>query len=252
MSSPMAMETMHTTGDSSSSMSVVFGLLHALQSEICMFVAAAVVYLLVSSRLPSTAKRTAKGISKKCLDESSGDEEASKAKKMAARRAAGSTAPGASRRAGNAAEQEALHLERNAKSIREFGKAGNLQAAIDAFASIKLGCSTMSSSLAYNSVIDACVQCTEMQMALKYLAEVKELGLADVVSYNTIIKGLLSSGDMDSVNGLLTEMAQHGVLASHVTFHSVLHVSVQSGDKDAAWRWLSQMRQAGLAPTCRE
>jgi pentatricopeptide repeat protein len=244
------METMHTTGDNSSSMSVLFGLLHALQSEICMFVAAAVVYLIVSSRLPSTAKRTPKGISKKGLDESSGDEEASKAKKMQARRAAGSTAPGASRRAaGNAAEQEALHLERNAKSIREFGKAGNLQAAIDAFASIKLGCSTMSSSLAHNSVIDACVQCTEMPMALKYLAEVKELGLADVVSYNTIIKGLLSSGDMDAVNGLLTEMAQHGVLASHVTFHSVLHVSVQSGDKDAAWRWLSQMRQAGLAPT---
>jgi len=223
------------------SVTTIFSLLQLMQSEICMFAAAALLYLVVSMRMPSAAKTKAR--SKKSADVSSADEAVS----TNAKKKQGSWRD--AQRAGNAAEQEAVHLEKHAKLIRDFGKAGQLQAAIDAFASIKLGCSTMSSSLAYNSVIDACVQCLDMQLAKQHLAEAKELGLADVVSYNTIIKGLLASGDMVAVNGILAEMKENGVQTSHVTFHSILHASVQSGDRDSAWRWMSQMRQAGLTCT---
>jgi len=225
----------------------IFSMLRLMQSEICMFGAAAVIYLLVSTRLPSKGKKTGKLGAKKGVDsDSSSGDEATDANNKAKGKGKGK----GSKRAGNSVEQEALHLEKCARAIREHGKAGQLQAAVDAFASIQLGCSAgISSSLPFNSIIDACVQCLDMQMAQKYLAEAKELGLADVVSYNMIIKGLLGAGDMSAVNSLLVEMAEKGVQASHVTFHTILNASVQAADRDAAWKWVSQMRSAGLSPT---
>jgi len=158
----------------------IFSMLRLMQSEICMFGAAAVIYLLVSTRLPSKGKKTGKLGAKKGVDsDSSSGDEATDANNKAKGKGKGK----GSKRAGNSVEQEALHLEKCARAIREHGKAGQLQAAVDAFASIQLGCSAgISSSLPFNSIIDACVQCLDMQMAQKYLAEAKELGLADVVS----------------------------------------------------------------------
>jgi len=217
--------------------SMIVSLLSMMQSEVCLFVAAALVYLFVCGLPTSALKKGSKGAS--C------EGAPAKPQKTKPRVASGRNSAAVV----DVAAQEAVHLEKHARSIREFGKEGKLQAAIDAFASIKLGCSTMSSSLPHNSMVDACVQCRDMQMAIKYFEEAKEQGLADVVSYNTIIKGHLISGDMVAVNRLLTEMTEKGVQASHVTFHSLLHASVQTGERDAAWQWLSQMRNAGLAPT---
>jgi pentatricopeptide repeat protein len=223
--------------------SMLFSFFDIFQSEVCMFGAAALVYLFVSSGLPARLKPKVP----KSVDASSDRGGTNQESRL--RAAAGAQKVTDLKRAVvDAAAQEALHLEKNAKLIRDFGKEGKLQDAIDAFASIKLGCSTMT-TLPYNSILDACVQCSDMQKAAKYFADAKELELVDVVSYNTMIKGLLTSGGMEPVKGLLAEMAQQGMKPTHVTFHSILHAAVRGGDRDAAWSWLSELQRAELKPT---
>jgi pentatricopeptide repeat protein len=45
-------------------------------------------------------------------------------------------------------------------------------------------------SKVYNCLLDACIECKALPRALKIFEEMKEQSLADVVSYNTIMKGL--------------------------------------------------------------
>jgi pentatricopeptide repeat protein len=81
-----------------------------------------------------------------------------------------------------------------AKAIMAFGKAGDLNGAVTTFDKLKEG-NVPISPVVYNCLIEACVQCGEMQVALKYLDEAKANGAADVVGYNTAMKGQLAVGD---------------------------------------------------------
>ena len=127
-------------------------------------------------------------------------------------------------------------VTQKAAMIKAYAKDRNLQAAKSVFESFR-----GSNSMLSNSFLDACVQCGDFKQASVHFSDMKRTGHSNVVSYNTIIKGLLTSGDMAAVNCLLAEMAERGLQASHVTFHSILHASVQSGDRDSAWRWMSQI-----------
>lgn len=135
-------------------------------------------------------------------------------------------------------------LVKHARSIRAFGKDGDLQSALALFHSNKHG----ANSLLYNSVLEACVQCQDLRMALQLLQEAKTEGFADTVSYNTVMKGQLAVGDNRAAHQMLEEMTQRGLSASLVTYHKLLNSKVQTGDVRAAWRLVEEMQKARLAP----
>jgi len=95
-------------------------------------------------------------------------------------------------------------LGRQAKAIRAHGKEGNLCGAIAIFDSVKQ--QGKPNSLIYNSLLEACVQCADLRAALEYFVEAKDIGLANVVSYNTVMKGHLATGDGQAAHRLLAEM----------------------------------------------
>jgi len=135
-----------------------------------------------------------------------------------------------------------------AKDIRALGKDGKLGEAMTAFENLKRNDANRS-TLIYNSMLDACVQCGAMGPAIEYLQEAKELALVDVVSFNLIIKGHLASGNTGEAWELLGDMSRSGISPSHVTYHSFLHTSVQAHDRRSAWTCVTQMRAARLKPT---
>jgi len=137
---------------------------------------------------------------------------------------------------------------RQAKAIRMHGKEGNLTAAIAIFDSMKQQGKPTPNSLMYNSLLEACVQCTNLQTALQYFDEAKHLGLANVVSYNTVMKGYLALGDSQSAHQMLDEMTRLGLPASFVTYHALLNARVQAGDVKSSWHLVDEMALAGLAP----
>merc|ERR1719215_2121914 len=93
-------------------------------------------------------------------------------------------------------------LVRHAKAIRTYGKEGDLKSAISLFDTHK----GHANSLLYNCILEACVSCSDLQKTLCYFQEAKEHGLADTVTYNTVMKGQLASGDAQSAHRLLDEM----------------------------------------------
>lgn len=145
-------------------------------------------------------------------------------------------------------ESHSGDLGRQAKAIRSHGKDGQLASAVAIFDSVKEQGKPMPNSLVYNSLLEACVHCQELGAALEYFEEAKGLGLANVVSYNTVMKGYLALGDGQSAHRLLAEMTECGLPASFVTYHALLNARVQAGDLTEAWRLLSDMRAASLVP----
>jgi len=136
---------------------------------------------------------------------------------------------------------------KQAKIIRSYGKDGNFRGAIGIFNQIKQS-QTPLNSLMYNSILEASVQCGDMKAALHYFSMAKQDGQADVVSYNTVMKGHLADGKMNAALQLLKEMSDSNMPASLVTYHGILNARVQMGDARGAWALVEQMKASGLVP----
>eukprot|EP00440_Ansanella_granifera_P014818 gb/GFBE01016110.1/.p1 GENE.gb/GFBE01016110.1/~~gb/GFBE01016110.1/.p1 ORF type:complete len:860 (+),score=257.03 gb/GFBE01016110.1/:1-2580(+) len=141
----------------------------------------------------------------------------------------------------------AYDATRQAKQISNFGKEGNLQAALALFHKLQDSGSTLT-SMTYNCLLDACVECKDLPSALRFFKEMKEKSLADVVSYNTVMKGHMANGDTVAARQLFAEMGQQGFTANRVTYHGLLNTLVSKGDRQGAWKLVDEMtKQHGLS-----
>merc|ERR1719387_1876691 len=87
-----------------------------------------------------------------------------------------------------------------------------------------------------------------MPCALKHFKDAKDKSLADVVSYNIVIKGQLAAGNSKAAHLLVSEMRAAGLSAGLITYHSLLNAKVQAGDAREAWRLIEELKAAGLVP----
>merc|ERR1719424_1369094 len=78
-----------------------------------------------------------------------------------------------------------------ANDIRSCGKNGDLKGAIKVFE--RLG-TQASNTLIWNSMLDSCIECKDMQKAVEFFDQCRANNLADVISYNTMMKGYLANG----------------------------------------------------------
>jgi len=145
------------------------------------------------------------------------------------------------------AESLAGDSAKQAKIIRCYGKDGNLRGAIDMFNQMKQSHVPLN-SLVYNSILEAAVHCGDMGAALNFFDQAKQDSQADVVSFNTVMKGHLADGKMHAALQLLKEMSENGMPATLVTFHGLLNARVQAGDCRGAWSLVEQMKTSGLSP----
>merc|ERR1719515_224365 len=145
-------------------------------------------------------------------------------------------------------EESPEDLAKQVKIIKECGEVKNLQGAVRAFDKLKQKGIQMN-ALIYNCLIDACVQCRDTAAALEYFDQMKQLGFADVVSYNTVLKAHLALGHFPEAQALLQEMAEHGLPANSVTYNEFLSACVAARDRRTMWSIIDQMRAAGTAPS---
>lgn len=138
-------------------------------------------------------------------------------------------------------------MSKYARQISRLGKDGDLRKAVELFQKLKDGGQDLPTFL-YNCLLDACVQCGDVRLALQHFADMKALGLADIVSYNTIMKGQLAIGNLAAAECLLPEIAENGRTANRITYHGLLNARVQKGDSEGAWALVSEMRSANVTP----
>lgn len=132
------------------------------------------------------------------------------------------------------------------KEIRTRGKSGDLEGAIKIFEEQR---AASLNTLMYNSIMDACVECGKPELAMEHFTRARNNGLADVISYNTAMKGFLSQGRASDAKGLLAELSEKGLTPTLASYHGLLNFFVTSGDRVNAWKLIHEMQTKDISPT---
>lgn len=148
-------------------------------------------------------------------------------------------------------ESSPADVAKHITMIRNCAAERNLPAAIAVFESLKKNAVEMNSVI-YNTVIDACVECRDLKAAEHWMKQTKEAGMADVVSFNTLIKAHLADGSFAKARGLMAEMTREGMHPNRVTFNEFLNALVSKGkhgsNRSEIWSLLDEMQQADVKP----
>jgi pentatricopeptide repeat protein len=132
------------------------------------------------------------------------------------------------------------------QDIKACGKNGDLEGAIRLFSEQAEMAAT---GVMYNSIMDACVECGKLDMAMDYFSQARVKGLADIVSYNTAMKGCVSHGKVDAANRLFAELSEKGLAPTLASYHILVNFQVTAGDRVSAWNLFEAMQSAGIRPT---
>ncbi len=105
-------------------------------------------------------------------------------------------------------------------------------------------------AVVYNTVLDACVECGDLEAANDWMIRMKNDGFVDVVSYNTLIKAHLHHQNFDQARMLMKQMKDHGLAPNRVTYNELLNTAVQRhrANPTMTWDLIDEMLSNGIAP----
>lgn len=99
----------------------------------------------------------------------------------------------------------------------------------------------------FNALLDACTDSRDLEAAESVMAQAVESDMADVVTYNTILKARLQAGAVQRARRTLDQMRKAGVQPNNVSFHELLN-SVVTSNPEKIWPIMSEMSESGLHP----
>merc|ERR1719393_518399 len=146
-----------------------------------------------------------------------------------------------------AERKEEVDISKHVAMMRARSKENDLEGAMQVFRKLQSS-GVQLTSLAYNALLDSCVQCGKVNVALQHFKEMKDLGLVDVVSYNTLLKAYLKQGQIAKARKLLTEMAESNIEANQVTYNEMLNALVTVKDRQEMWALVREMNSMGMRP----
>merc|ERR1719261_1055738 len=139
-----------------------------------------------------------------------------------------------------AERKEEVDISKHVAMMRARSKENDLEGAMQVFRKLQSS-GVQLTALAYNALLDSCVQCGKVNVALQHFKEMKDLGLVDVVSYNTLLKAYLKQGQIAKARKLLTEMAESDIEANQVTYNEMLNALVAVKDRQEMWALVREM-----------
>merc|ERR1719375_2797225 len=143
--------------------------------------------------------------------------------------------------------KEEVDISKHVAMMRARSKENDLEGAMQVFRKLQSS-GVQLTSLAYNALLDSCVQCGKVNVALQHFKEMKDLGLVDVVSYNTLLKAYLKQGQIVKARKLLSEMAENNIEANQVTYNEMLNALVGVKDRQEMWALVREMNSMGMRP----
>merc|ERR1719311_139304 len=146
-----------------------------------------------------------------------------------------------------AERKEEVDISKHVAMMRARSRENDLEGAMQVFRKLQSS-GVQLTALAYNALLDSCVQCGKVNVALQHFKEMKDLGLVDVVSYNTLLKAYLKQGQVVKARKLLTEMSECGIQANQVTYNEMLNALVAVKDRHEMWGLVREMNSMGMRP----
>merc|ERR1719252_542577 len=146
-----------------------------------------------------------------------------------------------------AERKEEVDISKHVAMMRARSKEHDLEGAMQVFRKLQSS-GVQLTSLVYNALLDSCVQCGKVNVALQHFNEMKELGFVDVVSYNTLLKAYLKIGQIHKARALLAEMSENNIQANQVTYNEMLNALVTTKDRKEMWALVREMNVIGMRP----
>jgi pentatricopeptide repeat protein len=134
--------------------------------------------------------------------------------------------------------------------IRNCATEKNLKGAFGVFESLEQNGVDLNTVI-YNTVLDACVECRDLQAAESWMQRMRKKGMTDVVSFNTLIKAHLQNNSLEMARRLVDEMKTEGLQPNRVTFNELINamVSKNSGSsRKVMWDMVEEMQGADVKP----
>merc|ERR1719453_2798219 len=144
-------------------------------------------------------------------------------------------------------EKEEVDVSKHVAMMRARSKEHDLEGAMMVFRKLQSS-GVQLTALVYNALLDSCVQCGKVNIALQHFNEMKELGFVDVVSYNTLLKAYLKIGQINKARTLLAEMSENDIQANQVTYNEMLNAIVTTKDRKEMWALVREMNAIGMKP----
>merc|ERR1719214_58996 len=146
-----------------------------------------------------------------------------------------------------AERKEEVDISKHVAMMRARSKENDLEGAMQVFRKLQSS-GVQLTALVYNALLDSCVQCGQVNIALQHFNEMKELGFVDVVSYNTLLKAYLKNGQISKARALLAEMSENDIQANQVTYNEMLNALVTTKDRKEMWALVREMNSIGMRP----
>jgi len=146
-------------------------------------------------------------------------------------------------------ESAPTEVAKHINTIRGLAKRGNLTEALSIFRALEASGAELTPSF-FNIVLDACVECRDVDQAEQLMRKMLKQGKADAVSYNTMIKAHLRRESYSSARALMEEMRRSGHTPNHVTYNELIKQLAQSegARRSQVWDVVDEMTSAGVRP----
>merc|ERR1719262_251615 len=138
-------------------------------------------------------------------------------------------------------------INKHMAMIKACSRENNLQGAIAVFEQLKTSGASLNSMI-YNSLLDACIQCHDPVRAVELFQQMMADDVADVVSFNIMLKLHLRAGKHDEAQLLLKKMREHGLQANKITYNELINARVEAGDRRGIWELIAEMQAGGVSP----
>mmetsp|Transcript_74189 Transcript_74189/g.131181 ORF Transcript_74189/g.131181 Transcript_74189/m.131181 type:complete len:1057 (-) Transcript_74189:25-3195(-) len=103
-------------------------------------------------------------------------------------------------------------------------------------------------SIALNCVVDVCVKAGDIKRAEQLVAEMEELKLEDIVTYNTLLKGYCQKHNIKAAKELLEKMAAAGKQPNDVSYNCLLNSLSSNGNYKDCWDIVEKMEKSNVKP----
>jgi len=146
-------------------------------------------------------------------------------------------------------DESPANVAKHIAMIRDCASKKNLEGCISVFKTLKDSGGEVTRSM-YNAVLDACVECDDLNRAELWMESMKKDCVTDVVSYNTIVKAQVRAGNFTKARSIMDEMAKQNLAPNHVTYNELINGMIRSPTchKEKVWEIVNEMKNRGIQP----
>ncbi|CEL91763.1 unnamed protein product [Vitrella brassicaformis CCMP3155] len=149
-----------------------------------------------------------------------------------------------------------VHVTLHLTLIRAYGAAGKLPRAMEVFRRLVECPHVVPNALMYNVALNTCVDSGDFNQVVSLVGEMLDRRFLDVASFNTIVKGFVSSGMCVEAREVVKLMRNYDVRPNRVTYNTLLgaatHKNTPNIDEwvDEALSMMAEDQVAPNAHTC--